>query len=54
MTMIASGKTVTDIARELALSPNAISTYRARVLQKLNLRNTTEIIRYALERQLVK
>ncbi len=54
MTMIASGKSVTDIARELALSPNAISTYRARVLQKLNLRNTTEIIRYALERQLVK
>jgi two-component system invasion response regulator UvrY len=47
--LLAQGKTVTEIATELALSIKTISTYRARVLEKLNLRNTAEIIRYAFE-----
>jgi two-component system invasion response regulator UvrY len=47
--LLAQGKTVTEIATELALSIKTISTYRARVLEKLHLRNTAEIIRYAFE-----
>src|SRR5258706_14806393 len=39
MWMIASGKTVSEIGEQLFLSPNTISTYRARILQKLGLKN---------------
>jgi two-component system invasion response regulator UvrY len=53
MTMLASGKSVGDIARELSLSVNAVSTYRARVLEKLSIKNTAELIRYVLEKGLV-
>jgi DNA-binding NarL/FixJ family response regulator len=53
MTMLASGKSVGDIARDLLLSVNAVSTYRARVLEKLGLKNTAELIRYVLEKGLV-
>jgi len=53
MCLLAAGRTVTDIARELSLSVKTVSTYRTRVLGKLSLRNTAEIIRYALERGLV-
>jgi len=49
MRLLATGKTVTEIANELSLSAKTVSTYRARILVKLNLRNTAEIIRYALE-----
>lgn len=54
MTLLATGKSVTDIATELSLSVKTISTYRARILDKLNLRNTAEIIRYAFEHGLVE
>lgn len=53
MCCIASGKTVTEIAGELSLSPKTISTYRARVLEKLGLKNNSEIIRYAIGKGLV-
>lgn len=53
MCCIASGKTVTEIAGELSLSPKTISTYRARILEKLGLKNNSEIIRYATGRGLV-
>jgi two-component system invasion response regulator UvrY len=49
MRLLAAGKTVTDIATELSLSAKTISTYRTRVLEKLDLRNTAEIMRYAFE-----
>ena len=49
MTRLAAGKSVGEIATELALSPKTISTYRSRVLEKLNLKTTAELIRYALE-----
>ena len=49
MRLLAAGKTVSEIAEELSLSPKTISTYRTRILEKLNLRNTAEIIRYAYE-----
>lgn len=53
MCMIASGKTVGAIAKELSLSVKTIDTYRAHILQKLELRNNVEIARYALECRLV-
>ena len=51
--MIAGGKTITEVARELSLSVKTISTYRARILQKLKLKNSAEAIRYAVDHQLV-
>jgi len=53
MCMMASGKTQTQIAEELALSVKTISTYRARVLAKTGLRSNAEITRYAIENKLV-
>jgi two-component system, NarL family, invasion response regulator UvrY len=51
--MIASGKTVTQIAEELALSVKTISTYRVRILEKLNMKNNAELTRYAIKESLV-
>jgi DNA-binding NarL/FixJ family response regulator len=53
MCRIASGKTVTEIAGELSLSVKTISTYRARILQKLGVKNSAEIARYAIRNGLV-
>ncbi len=53
MTMIASGKTVSDIAAELALSVKTISMYRSRVLQKMKLRHNAELTHYAIKNRLV-
>jgi two-component system invasion response regulator UvrY len=54
MTLLAAGKSITDVAEELSLSVKTVSTYRARILDKLNLKSTAEIIRYALEHGLVE
>jgi len=51
--LIASGKTVTQIAEELSLSHPTISTYRARILQKMLLKNNAEITNYAIRHNLV-
>ena len=51
--MIASGKTVTQIAGELHLSPTTVSTYRTRILGKMNMATTADLIRYALQTHLV-
>jgi DNA-binding NarL/FixJ family response regulator len=51
--MICSGKTVTQIAGELGLSVKTISTYRVRVLQKLDMKNNAELTRYAIKEGLV-
>jgi two-component system invasion response regulator UvrY len=48
LTMIASGKRLSDIAGELSLSPKTVSVYRARVLQKLGLTNNAELTVYAI------
>jgi two-component system invasion response regulator UvrY len=53
MSRIASGKTVTEIGEELSLSVKTISTYRARVLEKLGVRNSAEIVQYAIRNDLV-
>jgi two-component system invasion response regulator UvrY len=50
--MIAQGKTATRMASELSLSVKTISTYRARILEKLGLKTTAELIRYALDERL--
>ncbi|QAU34375.1 response regulator transcription factor [Janthinobacterium sp. 17J80-10] len=54
LTMIASGKTVSDIARELVLSVKTISMYRARLLQKMKLRHNAELTHYAIKNHLVE
>jgi len=51
--LLATGRSVTEIADELALSVSTVSTYRARVLDKLGLDSTAAIIRYAARRGLV-
>ena len=53
MRMIASGKTVKEIAQELSLSVKTISTYRSRILEKMRLKNNAELTRYAFENRLV-
>jgi two-component system invasion response regulator UvrY len=51
--MIASGKTVKQIADEIALSVKTVSTYRARILEKTGMKTTAELIRFALQSHLV-
>ncbi|MFN8239968.1 MAG: response regulator transcription factor [Bacteroidales bacterium] len=51
--LLASGKTVSTIAEELSLSPKTVSTYRERILAKLNLKTTSDIIRLAITQGLV-
>ncbi len=53
MRLLASGKTVTEIAALLSLSDKTISTYRARVLEKIGINTNAELIRYAIENKLV-
>ena len=53
MRMIASGKTVMEIAQELVLSEKTISTYRSRILEKMNMKNNAELTYYAIKNQLV-
>jgi len=54
MCMIASGSTVTEIAGELSLSVKTISTYRSRILEKMNMRNNAELTHYAIKNRLVE
>lgn len=51
--MLASGRTVKQIADEIALSVKTVSTYRARILMKTGMKTTAELIRYALQAHLV-
>jgi DNA-binding NarL/FixJ family response regulator len=51
--MIGSGKTIGQIAAELHLSITTVSTYRARILEKMNIATNADIIRYALHNHLV-
>ena len=53
MLMIASGKTVTEIANELCLSVKTISTYRTHILEKMRMKNNAEITLYAVQNKLV-
>ena len=53
MCMIASGKTVKEIAEELFLSIKTISTYRSRILEKMKMKSNAELIHYAIKNRLV-
>jgi two-component system, NarL family, invasion response regulator UvrY len=53
MRMIASGKTIQKIGKELFLSVRTVSTYRARILEKMNMNSNAEIIRYAVDHKLI-
>lgn len=51
--LFGGGKTVKEIAGELSLSPPTVSTYRARILEKMEMKTTAELIRYAIQNRLV-
>ena len=53
MCMIASGKAVNEIAKDLALSVSSVSTMRSRILGKFRMKTNAEITRYALKHDLV-
>jgi DNA-binding NarL/FixJ family response regulator len=52
--LIASGKTVTQIAEQSKLSVKTISTYRARLLEKMRMQNSAELTHYAIKNRLVE
>jgi two-component system, NarL family, invasion response regulator UvrY len=51
--LFGSGKSVSEIAAELSLSVATISTHRARILEKMSMKTTAELVRYAIENRLV-
>jgi DNA-binding NarL/FixJ family response regulator len=51
--LIAAGKEVKEISTELALSAKTISTYRARLLEKMNMKTNAELTHYAIQNGLV-
>jgi len=53
MWLLASGKPINQIAREMFLSPSTISTYRSRILKKLGLENNANLVQYAVKHRLV-
>jgi two-component system invasion response regulator UvrY len=53
MRMIASGKTISQIAEQLHLGVTTVSTHRARILEKMTMTNNAELIRYALHNRLI-
>ena len=53
MCMIGSGKSINEIAEILSLSSRTVSTYRSRILQKMNMPNTARIMQYAISKGLV-
>ena len=51
--LIASGKSISAIAKQLVLSNNTVSTFRARVFDKMGFQNNLELIRYAVDNKLI-
>lgn len=51
--LLAAGKAVTDIAAQLSLSATTVSTYRSRILEKLNMKTNAELTRYSIENGLI-
>jgi DNA-binding NarL/FixJ family response regulator len=50
--LLGSGKMVKGVAHRLGISPKTVSTYRSRILEKLQLRSTADLIRYVIENDL--
>lgn len=53
LSLLAGGRTVSQVAKRLRLSVKTVSTYRSRLLEKLGLQTTADLIRYAVDHQLV-
>lgn len=53
MKLLAEGKSVSDIAEMLSLSVTTISTYRARIMTKMNMKTNSDLTKYALENKLI-
>jgi two-component system, NarL family, invasion response regulator UvrY len=53
MKLLASGKSVSDIAESLSLSVTTVSTYRARIMTKMNLKTNSDLTKYAIENNLL-
>lgn len=53
MKLLANGKSVSDIAEMLSLSVTTVSTYRARVMLKMNLKSNSDLTKYAIENKLL-
>lgn len=51
--LLATGKSVSEIATQLSLSVTTVSTYRARIMEKMKMRSNAELTRYALEKSLI-
>lgn len=51
--LLVAGKSVTEIADELNLSAKTVSTHKARLMEKMGIRNQAELIRYAIAHRLV-
>ena len=54
MWLLASGKTLQQIAEEMRLSPSTVSTYRGRILKKLNLNTNVDLVHYAMKHRLIE
>jgi DNA-binding NarL/FixJ family response regulator len=54
MWMLASGKTLQEIADEMKLSPSTVSTYRGRILKKLSLHTNVDLVHYAMKHKLIE
>lgn len=53
MKLIAEGKTISEIADILCISVNTVTTYRSRVMDKMNMNSNAELVRYALEQNII-
>jgi DNA-binding NarL/FixJ family response regulator len=51
--LLASGRTITDIASQLSLSSTTVSTYRSRIMEKMKMKSNAELARYAIEAKLI-
>lgn len=51
--LLATGKTITEIAHQLSLSSTTVSTYRSRIMEKMKMKSNAELARYALEAGLI-
>lgn len=52
--LIVAGESLTSIANKLALSVKTVSTYRSRILEKMNMKNNAQLVRYAIQHKLVE
>ena len=52
--LIVSGESLTSIANKLSLSVKTVSTYRSRILEKMNMKNNAQLVRYAIQHRLVE